>query len=58
MSERSIYLRDQANKCEWHASQMTARDTIAELLQFAADYRNEASQIERDEAQAKSYLAS
>lgn len=46
MSERSIYLRDQAHKCEWHASQMTSRETIADLRRIAADYIIEAAQIE------------
>lgn len=49
MSERSIYLRDQAHKCEWHASQMTSRETIADLRRIAADYIIEAAQIESNE---------
>ena len=49
MSERSVYLRDQAHKCEWHASQMTSADTIADLRKLAADYIIVAAQIERSE---------
>lgn len=51
MSERSVYLRDQADKCEWHASRMTDHETIAELRKLAADYRAEANQIEHIEKQ-------
>ena len=51
MSERSIYLRDQADKCHWHASQMISPETIAELRKIAADYIVEAVQIERSEKQ-------
>ena len=50
MSERSIYLRDQAEKCEWHARQMTSPETVAELRQLAADYNSEAADIESKEA--------
>jgi hypothetical protein len=49
MSKRSIYLRDQAQKCEWHARQMTAHDIISELRRLAADYLTEADEIERGE---------
>lgn len=49
MSERSIYLRDQAGKCEWHASRMTDHETIEELRKLAAGYLVEAAQIERDD---------
>ncbi|MDP2356573.1 MAG: hypothetical protein Q8M31_11005 [Beijerinckiaceae bacterium] len=50
MSERSVYLRDQAQKCEWHASHMTDHETIAELRKLAAGYRIEAAQIECNES--------
>jgi hypothetical protein len=49
MSERSIYLRDQADKCEWHASRMADYETTAELRKLAAGYRIEAAQIESSE---------
>lgn len=49
MSERSVYLRDQAGKLDWHASQMTDHVTIAELRKLAADYLIQAVQIERNE---------
>jgi hypothetical protein len=49
MSERSIYLRDQAAKCEWHASRMTDIETITDLRKLAAGYIVEAARIEPDE---------
>lgn len=49
MSERSIYLRVQAEKCHWHASKMTDYETIAELQKLAARYRVEADKIEASE---------
>lgn len=49
MSERSIYLRDQARKCEFHASQMTAPDVIAQLRKLASDYLIEAAEVEPNE---------
>ena len=49
MSERSTYLRDQAYKCEWHASQMTSRETVPELRELASHYIIEAAEIERTE---------
>ena len=51
MSQRSIYLRDQAEKCEWHASQMTSPDMIADLRRIAAGYLIEADEIERNETE-------
>ena len=38
MSERSIYLRDQADKCLRHASAMGDAYTQAELRKLAAEY--------------------
>ena len=38
MSERSIYLRDQADKCRVHASAMTDAVTQAELRKLADIY--------------------
>ena len=38
MSERSCYLRDQADKCRHHASLMTSGDTRDQLLGLAAEY--------------------
>jgi len=49
VSERSIYLRNQADKCEWHAIRMTDHEIIAELRKLAINYRIEAAQIERSE---------
>jgi hypothetical protein len=49
MSERSIYLRDQATKCAAHAVLMTAPDTRAQLLALAAEYMLRAVKIENEE---------
>ena len=49
MSERSSYLRDQADKCRHHASQMTAVETRDQLLGLAAEYIMRAVQIENEE---------
>jgi hypothetical protein len=49
MSERSIYLRDQATKCRAHASALTDMQTQAELRKLADEYTVRASDIEREE---------
>jgi hypothetical protein len=46
MSERSIYLRDQAAKCRWHADNITDLETQAALRKLAAEYVTEAATIE------------
>jgi hypothetical protein len=46
MSERSIYLRDQAVKCRWHADNMTDLQTKAELRKLASEYDTQAGTIE------------
>jgi hypothetical protein len=46
MSQRSIYLRDQAAKCEWHASNMGDCETQVRLRKLAAEYVAQASDIE------------
>jgi hypothetical protein len=46
-SSRLIYLRDQADKCRWHASQIADAETQAELLKLAAEYIERAAEIER-----------
>jgi hypothetical protein len=53
MSERSIYLRDQADKCRAHARSMTDAETQAELRKLAAEYVERAADIERKEAQTE-----
>lgn len=50
MSERSIYLRDQAAKCRWHADQMTDAETQEQLRKLAAEYIERAAEIESKEA--------
>jgi hypothetical protein len=49
MSERSIYLRDQAAKCRWHADRLGDAETQAELRKLAAQYTEQAAQIESKE---------
>ena len=53
MSERSIYLRDQAAKCRWHADQMTDAETQEQLRKLAAEYIERAAEIESKEAPLK-----
>jgi hypothetical protein len=49
MSERSIYLRDQAAKCREHAVMLTDAQTQDELLKLAAEYMMRATEIETKE---------
>ncbi len=49
MSERSIYLRDQADKCRQHASTIGDARTREELRKLAAVYIARAEQIESKE---------
>jgi hypothetical protein len=49
MSERSIYLRGQAAKCEYHAKLIDNAQTQAELRKLAAEYIVEAADIESKE---------
>jgi hypothetical protein len=49
MSERSIYLRDEAAKCRWHADRMTELETQAALRLRAARYVAQAAAIEMSE---------
>jgi hypothetical protein len=48
MSERSIYLRDQADKCGGHARAITDPYTRAELQKLAAEYIVRAAEIESE----------
>ncbi len=52
MSERSIYLRDQADKCRRLAGAMTDPYTRAELQKLAAEYIVRAAEIESNEKAA------
>jgi hypothetical protein len=47
MSERSVYLRDQAAKSRWHADQLTDAGTQEQLRKLAAEYIERAAKIER-----------
>jgi hypothetical protein len=49
MSPRSIYLRDQAAKCEWHAQNIGENETQVNLRKLAARYVAEADDIESKE---------
>jgi hypothetical protein len=46
MSERSIYLRGQADKCERHARAIVDAETQAALRKLAAEYIVRAAEIE------------
>jgi hypothetical protein len=50
MSPRSIYLREQAAKCEWHAKNVRDDKTEVELRKLAAEYVIEADDIESNES--------
>jgi hypothetical protein len=52
MSERSIYLRDQADKCRWHASHIDDPETQVQLRKLAAEYIERAAVIEGAEIAA------
>jgi hypothetical protein len=54
MSERSIYLRDRAAKCRWHANFIGDPATQAELRKLAAEYVERATEIE--DAESLSYM--
>ena len=49
MSTRSIYLRDQAANCEWHANNIREDETEVALREMAARYVAEAEDIESKE---------
>ena len=49
MSERAAYLRDQADKCRWHAKNIRDAETQAELRKLAAEYDERAVAIESKE---------
>jgi hypothetical protein len=51
MSERSTYLRDQAEKCRWHARAIVDAETQAALRKLAAEYVERAVEIESKEKQ-------
>jgi hypothetical protein len=50
MSERSIYLRDQAAKCKWHANNVGDSETQVRLRKLAAEYVVQANDIESKES--------
>jgi hypothetical protein len=47
MSARAAYLREEAEKCRWHASKINDAETKAELLKLAGDYIERAAETER-----------
>jgi len=57
MSSRSIYLRDQAAKCEWHAKNIRDDETQVALRKLAARYVAEAEDIESEESGGRYALA-
>ena len=57
MSSRSVYLRDQAAKCEWHATNIRDDQTQIALRKLAAEYVAEAEDIESKESGGQNALA-
>ena len=53
MSQRSIYLREQAAKCEWHAQNMGDSETQVRLRKLAAKYVVQADEIESKESRGQ-----
>jgi hypothetical protein len=49
MSDRSIYLRDQADKCQWQARRIMDKETQTQLRKMAAEYIERATEIESKE---------
>jgi hypothetical protein len=49
MSPRSVYLRDQAEKCRAHAAMMTDDEIRQQLRVLAAEYIMRAAMIESEE---------
>jgi hypothetical protein len=56
MSERSNYLRRQADNCLWHASQISGPETQAELRALAAESIGRAAEIEGAEIAAETVV--
>ena len=56
MSERSDYLRDQADKCRRHATALSDPYTQAELRKLAIEYTERAAEIETKERGAGPFL--
>ena len=57
MFPRSLYLRDQAAKCEWHAKNISDDETQVALRKLAAQYVAEADNIESEESGGQAALA-
>jgi hypothetical protein len=57
MSDRSIYLRDQAAKCLSYASQMSDPETQSQLRKLAIEYAARAAEIEGAEIAAETVVA-
>jgi hypothetical protein len=57
MSDRSIYLRDQADKCLSYASQMSDPETQSQLRKLAIEYAARAAEIEGSEIAAETVVA-
>jgi hypothetical protein len=49
MSPLSIYLRDQADKCRWHAKNISDAETQEQLRTLAAEFIMRAVAIESEE---------
>jgi hypothetical protein len=49
MYQRAAYLRDQADKLEWHAAQMTDAETKEQLRKLAIEYIERAALAETED---------
>jgi hypothetical protein len=49
MSRRSLYLRDQADKCRWHANAISDVQTRQELRKLAEEFVVRADEIDSKE---------
>jgi Uri superfamily endonuclease len=52
MSERAAYLRDQADKCRWHADHLTDAETKVQLRKLASEYIERAAKLDKAEKKA------
>jgi hypothetical protein len=58
MSERSVYLREQADKYQWQARRIMDDETQAQLLKMAAEYIKRAVEIEGAKIESREWSAS
>ena len=52
-SSRPIYLRDQADKCRWHADHITDIETKERLRKLAVEYIERAALVDSNETEGE-----